>query len=107
MSQRDTSRDDETPYILKAIDSALVFCAAWTLWKGSHDVDALELNCCEKSKALHAAANSFEDAMRKLIMNKNFIENIFGKELAVIIERAANQILKEQELALSKLSSKH
>jgi hypothetical protein len=107
MSERDQTHDEEAEVVIKAIDATLVFVAAWTLWKSTHDVDSLELNCCEASKVLHITANSLESAMRKLIMNQNFIKRVFGTELAVIVEREAKRILEEQEIRLSRLAKKH
>jgi hypothetical protein len=107
MSQRDDTHDDERPLVIKAIDAALVFCAAWTLWKSGHDVDSLELNCCDSSKVLHKTANEFEAAMRKLVMNKNFINNVFGTEIAEMINKQGQKIMEEQEMALARLSKKH
>lgn len=107
MSERDQTHDDEAEAVIRAIDATLVFCAAWTLWKSTHDVDSLELNCCDASKVLHSTANRLEDSIKKLIMNQNFIKRVLGTELATIVERETKRILEEQEMRLSKLAKKH
>lgn len=106
-TMRDTSNDEEGLALVKAIDATLVFCAAWTLWKSKHDVDSLELNCCEASRTLHSSANMLERSVRHLLLNKNFIRHIFGAEVGAIVERETKRILEQQELELSKKSSKH
>ena len=98
MSERDQTDDHEAEAVIKAIDATLVFCAAWTLWKSTHDVDSLEINCCDASKDFHSTANTLEDSVKKLIMNRNFIKRVLGTELSrQSLRGRQKEILEEQE----------
>jgi hypothetical protein len=107
MSERDKTGDPEAEVVIKCIDATLVFVSAWTLWKSTHDVDALEMNCCEASTMLHRSANTLEKSVKQLVMNRQFLERVFGQDIATVIEREAELILKAQALKDSQKSSKH
>lgn len=107
MSERDQTGDPEAEIVIKCIDATLVFVSAWTLWKSTHDVEALEMNCCEASTMLHRSANTLEESVRRLVMNRQFLERVFGQELADVVEREADRILRAQALKDAQKSSKH